>query len=93
MKLVTRKTKKAVRKSVKKLIKKHGADVAAGLVGTAASALATLAGTEAPRARGKKSILAELSHQLAATVAGDKVKKSRKVSRDKTSKKSNPYRD
>lgn len=93
MKLVTRKTKKAVRKSVKKLIKKHGAEVAAGLVGTAASALATLAGTEAPGARGKKSNLAELSHRLAATVAGDKVKKSRKGPRDKTSKKSNPYRD
>ena len=87
MKLMNRKTQKAIRKSVKKVIKKHGPEVAAGLVGTVASTLATLASTEAPRSRGKQSNLGELSHKLSATIAGDKGKKSRKEGRDKVSKK------
>ncbi len=87
MKLVNRKTKKAIQKSVRKVIKKHGPEVAAGLVGSVASTLATLASTEAPRSRGKQSNLAELSTKLSATVAGDKGKKSHKGGRDKVSKK------
>jgi hypothetical protein len=87
MKLVNRKTQKAIQKSVKKVIKKHGPKIAAGLVGSVASALTTLASTEAARSRGKRSNLADLSRQLAATIADDKGKKSRKGGRDKVSKK------
>ena len=57
MKLVKRKTRKAISKSVNKVIKKHGPEVAAGLTGSIASALATLAGTQAPVARARNRIL------------------------------------
>ena len=46
MKLINRKTRKAIRKNLKKAINKHGAAIAAGLVGGIASTLATLAGTD-----------------------------------------------
>ena len=46
MKLITRKTRKAIRKNLKKAINKHGPAIAAGLVGGLASTLATLASND-----------------------------------------------
>lgn len=51
MKLVNRKTRKAIRKSLKKVVKKHGPEIVAGLAGVIASTLATLASTDAPGTR------------------------------------------
>ena len=76
MKLVRRKTQKAIQKSLKKAIKKHGPKIAAGLAGGIASALATLANTESPD-RGRKSNLAVLSEKLSETVTGKRSDDSR----------------
>jgi len=70
MKLVKRKTRKAIRKSVKKAINEHGPGIAAAVVSGVASTLATLAGTEAP-GKGGKSNLRELSDNVTAAVSGD----------------------
>lgn len=69
MKIVNRKTRKAIRKSVGKVIKKHGPEMAAGLAGGIASTLATLAGTEAPGTKGRKSNLAALSKKVSKKVS------------------------
>jgi hypothetical protein len=78
MKLMKRKTRKAIQKSVRKVIKRHGSEAAAGLAGGVASALATLASTDAPGTKGKKSNLGKLSQQVSQALAGDDRKKSRK---------------
>ena len=52
MKLVKRKTRKAIEKSVRKALKKHGPALVAGLVSGLASAVAALAKTDARDARG-----------------------------------------
>jgi hypothetical protein len=70
MKMIKRKTRKAIRKSVNKVLKKRGPQIAAGLAGGIASTLATLANTEAPGTKGKKSNLAVLSGKLSDTVTG-----------------------
>jgi hypothetical protein len=70
MNMMKRKTRKAIRKSVKKALKKHGPQIAAGLAGGIASTLATLANTEAPGTKGKKSNLAALSRKLSDSVTG-----------------------
>ena len=46
MKLMNRKTRKAIRKHVRKAISKHGPAIAAGLVGGIASTLAAMASTD-----------------------------------------------
>lgn len=76
--IVKRKTRKAIRKSVNKVIKKHGPKIAAGVGGSIASALATLATTEAPSSKGKKSNLAAISRKIADTVAGEDGKSRKK---------------
>ena len=70
MKLVSGKTRKAIRKSVRKVIGKHGPQIAAGLAGGIASTLATLARTEAPGSKGKKSNLAKLSEDVSGKLTG-----------------------
>ena len=70
MKLVKKKTRKAISKSVSKVIQKHGPAIAAGLAGSIASTLATLAGTEAPGSKGKKSNLAKLSENVSEKLTG-----------------------
>jgi hypothetical protein len=70
MKLVKRKTRKAIQKGLKKAIKKHGPKITAGLAGGLASALATLANTESPDSKGRKSNLAALSTKLSDAVTG-----------------------
>ena len=70
MKLVKKKTRKAISKSVGKVIHKHGPAIAAGLAGSIASTLATLAGTEAPGSKGKKSNLAKLSEDVSEKLTG-----------------------
>jgi hypothetical protein len=61
MKLVNKKTRKAINKAVSKAMKKHGQTLLAGLLGGLASTLATLAKTDAPGTGGKSnlSLLAE----------------------------------
>jgi hypothetical protein len=70
MRLVKKKTRKAISKSVGKVIQKHGPAIAAGLAGGIASTLATLAGTEAPGSKGKKSNLAKLSDDISERLTG-----------------------
>ena len=70
MKIMKKKTRKAIRKSVSKMVNKHGREIAAGLVGSIASALATLASTEAPD-NGGKSNLTKMSKKLSKTLVGD----------------------
>ena len=89
MKILKRKTRRAIRKSINKIAKKHGSEIAAGLVGSLASTLATLASTDAPAGRGKRTNLAELSRRLSEAITGPLGKKShRKVgANDKLAKK------
>jgi hypothetical protein len=77
MKLIDRKTRKAIRKGVnkalkssgmKKALKRHGPEIAAGLAGSLVSTLATLASTTAPGTKGKRSNLARLSDTAADAV-------------------------
>ncbi len=56
MKLVKRKTRKAIKKSVSKAIDKHGPQIAAAVVGGIASTLATLAGAESSEDPGKSKL-------------------------------------
>jgi NH3-dependent NAD+ synthetase len=74
----------AIRKSVRKVIKRHGSEAAVGLAGGVASALATLASTDAPDTKGKKSNLGKLSQQVSKALASDDRKKSRKRTAKKT---------
>jgi hypothetical protein len=70
MKVMKRKTRKAITKSVRKAIKKHGPQIAAGLAGGIASTLATLANTDAPGTKGRKSNLAALSQKVSDSLSG-----------------------
>jgi hypothetical protein len=56
MKLVNKKTRKAINKAVKKAVKRHGQTLAAGLLGGLASTIATLAKTDAPNSGGKSNL-------------------------------------
>ena len=75
MKLMNRKTRKAIRKSVQKVIRQHGPEIIAGIAAAVASAVATLASTEAAGSTdGKKSNLGKLSDKVAGalSLANDK---------------------
>jgi hypothetical protein len=76
MKLVDRKTKKAIRKSLAKVIKKQGPKIVASLASALASSLATLASTDAPGTHGKKSNLAKLLPKAADMLTGGDGEKS-----------------
>jgi hypothetical protein len=76
MKILDRKTQKAIRKVFTKVIRKHAPEIAAGLAGSLSATLATLAGTDTPGGT-KKSNLAALSETLSDMVTGGG-KKSRK---------------
>ena len=71
MKLVNRKTKKAIEKSVRKAFKKHGPALIAGLVSSLAATVATLAKTEAPDGHGKSN-LGDMAEQVTASLTGGK---------------------
>jgi hypothetical protein len=75
MKLLKRKNRKAIRKSVNKVMKRHGPAIAAAIGGGIASTLAALASTEAPDGKGKSN-LAKLSENVSEALTPDK-KKSR----------------
>jgi hypothetical protein len=89
VKLLKRKTRKALRKSINKIAKKHGSKIAVGLMGSLASTLATLASTDAPGGHGKRSNLDELSRRLSEAMIAPLDKKSRRdlQSKDKMAKK------
>jgi hypothetical protein len=74
VKLMNRRTRKAIRKSLRKVIRKHGPEIITGLAAAAASAIATLASTEAAGADGRKSNLGKLSDKVAGalSLANDK---------------------
>jgi hypothetical protein len=80
MKLVNRKTKKAIEKSVRKAMKKHGPALIAALAGGLASTIATLAKTEAPRGHGKSN-LADMVEQTKDSLTDGK--KSHRHGREK----------
>jgi hypothetical protein len=73
MKLINRKTRKAIDKSVQKALKRHGPALLAGLASGLASSLATLAKTEAPGEDGKsgKSNLAVMAEQIGQALTPD----------------------
>ncbi|HZA35989.1 MAG TPA: hypothetical protein VE505_13715 [Vicinamibacterales bacterium] len=87
VKLMRRKTRKAIRKSVGKVIHNYGPQIAAGLAGGIASTLATLAGTEAPGSKGKKSNLAKLSEDVSEKLTGSTDDWIRASSSDEPAKK------
>lgn len=76
MKLVDKKTRKAIEKSVRKAMRKHGPALVAALASGLVSSLATLANTEAPRKRGKSN-LEELVDRAKDTVTGNGTEKRR----------------
>lgn len=70
MKLVKKKTKKAIEKSVRKALKRHGPALVAAVTGSLASAIATLAKTESPDKPGKSNltdIMDKAKHAVADT--------------------------
>jgi hypothetical protein len=67
MKIMKKKTRRAINKTMRKMIKRHGREIAAGLVGSIASALATLAATEAPGADGRSN-LTKMSKKISKTI-------------------------
>jgi len=71
MKLVNRKTRKAIEKSVRKAMKHHGPALIAGLVSGLASTIATLAKTEAPHGHGKSN-LTDVVEQAKESLTGGK---------------------
>jgi len=87
MKLMKKKTRKAISKSVGKVIHKHGPAIAAGLAGSIASTLATLAGTDAPGSKGKKSNLARLSEDVSDKLTGGTDQRTAHTSSDDESAK------
>jgi hypothetical protein len=80
MKLVNRKTKKAIEKSVRKAMKKHGPALLAGLASGLAATIASLAKTEAPQGHGKSN-LADIVEQAKDSLTGEK--KSHRQGREK----------
>jgi hypothetical protein len=74
LKLMNRRTRKAIRKSLRKVIRKHGPEIITGLAAAAASAIATLASTDAAATEGRKSNLGKLSDKVAGalSLANDK---------------------
>jgi hypothetical protein len=78
MKLIKRKTRKAIQKAVRKAMKKHGKAIMAGLVTSIASSLATLAKAEAPGSGGKSHLAKAIDHaQHALSDAGGGPRKPR----------------
>lgn len=84
MKLVGRKTRRAIEKSVAKVIKKHGPMIATGIAASLASSLATLlssdsSGSGTKGRKGKVSTLASLLPKQVTDMfpGGDSKKKSR----------------
>jgi hypothetical protein len=69
MKLVSRKTRKAIDKTVRKAMKKHGPALVAAAASGLVSVIATLAKTEAPGKRGTSN-LADLVEGASAAVTG-----------------------
>jgi len=74
MKILTRKTRKAIRKSVGKVVKKHGPEILAGLAGGISSTLATLASTDGDT--NGQSRLTNLSKKVSTLWAGENGRKS-----------------
>jgi hypothetical protein len=68
MKLVNKKTRKAIEKTVRKAMKKHGPALMASLAAGLASSIATLAKTEAPGRRGMSN-LGDLLDQARSAVS------------------------
>ena len=80
MKLVNRKTRKAIEKSVRKAMKRHGPAMIAGLASGLAATIATLGKTEAPHGHGKSN-LADMVEQAKDSLTDGK--KSRHHGREK----------
>jgi hypothetical protein len=78
VKLIDKKTRKAINKTVRKAMKKHGAALMAGLASGVASSLATLAKAEAPGTGGRSHLAAIVGRvEEALTDQGQKRKKNR----------------
>ena len=77
MKLINRKTRKAIRKNMKKAINKHGPAIAAGLIGGIASSLATLASTDEPVSSDGKSRLNQFAEKVQSAFGYEDKRKSR----------------
>jgi hypothetical protein len=76
VKLITRKTQKAIRKNLKRAIKQHGPAIAAGLVGGIASTLATLSSND-EFVGDAKARLNKLSDKVQAITNGRDSRKGR----------------
>ncbi len=76
MKLVNKKTRKSIKKIVRKAMKKNGPALMTGLASAFVSSLATLAQTQAPGKRGKSN-LADLVDRVQDTVTGNDHRRSK----------------
>jgi hypothetical protein len=83
MKLMKKKTRKLIDKTVRKALKKNGPALVAGLAGAFASSLATLANTQAPGKRGKSN-LADVVDRVQNTLTAPHGKKTRSQSEKKS---------
>ena len=76
MKLVNRKTRKVIQKSIRKAMKKHGRVLMASLASALASSVATLANTDAPAKHGRSN-LGNILEQTKKSLSQNGGKKSR----------------
>ena len=83
MKLVNRKTRKAIEKSVRKAMKKHGPKLVAALAGSLATSIATLASTESADAPGKSNLGAMVDRAKDTVAGGSKGVRARQTRRER----------
>jgi hypothetical protein len=76
MKLVGRKTKKAIEKSVRKAMKQHGPKIVAALAASLVSSIAALATTDSADKPGKSN-LADIVDRAGDAVSGKSLKQGR----------------
>ena len=77
MKLVTRKTRKQIAKTVRKAMKKHGDALMASLATGLASSIATLAKTQSPVRPGKSNLADVVDRAKESVVDGRKKARTR----------------
>ena len=93
MKLLSRKTKKAIEKSVRKALKKAGPALVAAVVSSLGSSLAALASTESAERPGKSNLTDVVDRARKAVKGGDKKARSRKSRRESQPERSTDTED
>jgi hypothetical protein len=89
VKIINKKTRRALEKSLRKAIKKHAPAIAAGLASGLASSLATLASTETPDGRGQSN-LGKIVEKVQAAVGQQDTGSSKSHKEKKTARPGDP---